>query len=69
MSATRPRSCALFEFAEKTCGGVDMVVSNASAAVFPEKSLDDWFANLRVDLLGTMYATRHGIEAMRRRGA
>lgn len=59
---------ALFEFAEDTYGGVDIVVNNASGAVFPERSLDDWFANLRVDLLGTMYATRYGIEAMRRRG-
>src|SRR5262249_25125186 len=42
--------------------------NDASAAVFPEKSLDDWFANLRVDFLGTMYVTRYGIEAMRRRG-
>ena len=59
---------ALFAFAEKTYGGVDVVVNDASAAVFPEKSLDDWFANLRVDLLGAMYVTRYGIEAMRRRG-
>jgi NAD(P)-dependent dehydrogenase (short-subunit alcohol dehydrogenase family) len=59
---------ALFAFAENTYGGVDVVLNDASGAVFPEKTLDDWFANLRVDLLGTMYATRYGIEAMRRRG-
>jgi NAD(P)-dependent dehydrogenase (short-subunit alcohol dehydrogenase family) len=59
---------ALFAFAEHTYGGVDVVVNNASLAVFPEKSLDDWFTNLRVDLLGTMYATRYAIEAMRKRG-
>jgi NAD(P)-dependent dehydrogenase (short-subunit alcohol dehydrogenase family) len=59
---------ALFARAESTHGGVDVVVNDASGAVFPEQSLDDWFANLRVDLLGTMYATRYGIEAMRRRG-
>ena len=59
---------ALFTFAESTCGGVDILVNDASGAVFPEKSLDDWFANLRVDLLGAMFATRCGIEAMRRRG-
>lgn len=58
----------LFTFAEETYGGVNIVINDASGAVFPEKSLDDWFANLRVDLLGTMYATRYGIEAMRRRG-
>jgi NAD(P)-dependent dehydrogenase (short-subunit alcohol dehydrogenase family) len=59
---------ALFAFAENTYGGVDVVVNDASAAIFPEKSFDDWFANLRVDLLGTLYVTRYGIEAMRRRG-
>jgi NAD(P)-dependent dehydrogenase (short-subunit alcohol dehydrogenase family) len=59
---------ALFAFAENSYGGVDIIVNNASLAVFPEKTLDDWFTNLSVDLLGTMYTTRHGIEAMRRRG-
>jgi NAD(P)-dependent dehydrogenase (short-subunit alcohol dehydrogenase family) len=57
---------ALFAFAENTYGSVDVVVNDASGAVFPEKSFDDWFANLRVDLLGAMYVTRYGIEAMRR---
>ena len=59
---------ALFAFAEKTYGCIDVVVNDASGAIFPETSLNDWFANLRVDLLGTMYAVRYGIEAIRRRG-
>jgi NAD(P)-dependent dehydrogenase (short-subunit alcohol dehydrogenase family) len=59
---------ALVAHVENTHGGVDVVVNNASLAVFPEKTLDDWFTNLNVDLLGAMYATRYGIEAMRRRG-
>ncbi|HEV3167179.1 MAG TPA: SDR family oxidoreductase [Isosphaeraceae bacterium] len=59
---------ALFEFAEQTFGGVDIVVNDASGAVVPETSLDHWFANLRVDMLGGMYGTRYGIESMRRRG-
>jgi NAD(P)-dependent dehydrogenase (short-subunit alcohol dehydrogenase family) len=59
---------AVFEFAHGTYGGVDIVVNDASGAVFPERSLDDWFTNIRVDLLGAMFATRYGIEAMRRRG-
>lgn len=59
---------ALFEFAHRTYGGVNIVVNDASGAVFPERSLDDWFANIRVDLLGAMYVTRYGIEAMRQRG-
>jgi NAD(P)-dependent dehydrogenase (short-subunit alcohol dehydrogenase family) len=59
---------ALFAFAESTHGGVDIVVNNASGAAFPEKTFDDALGNLRVDLLGTMYSTRHAIEAMRQRG-
>jgi NAD(P)-dependent dehydrogenase (short-subunit alcohol dehydrogenase family) len=58
----------LFAFARHSFGGVDIVVNNASGRVFPEKSFEDAFANLRVDLLGTMYATQHAIEAMRARG-
>lgn len=59
---------ALFAHAEHSYGGVDILVNNASALVVPEKTMDDWFANLRVDLLGAMYTTRYAIEAMRRRG-
>ena len=59
---------ALFAFVESSYGGVDVVVNDASAAVVPEKTFDDSFANVRVDLLGAMYATRYAIEAMRRRG-
>ena len=58
----------LFTRAEETLGGVDFVVNNASALVFPETSFDDAFANLHVDLLGAMLMTRWGIEALRRRG-
>jgi NAD(P)-dependent dehydrogenase (short-subunit alcohol dehydrogenase family) len=59
---------ALFAFAENAYGGVDVLVNNASGMVYPEQTFDDALANLRVDLLGTMLATRHGIEALRRRG-
>ncbi len=59
---------ALFEFSEKSHGGVDILVNNASGLIYPESSFDDSMANLRVDLLGTMHATHHAIEAMRRRG-
>jgi NAD(P)-dependent dehydrogenase (short-subunit alcohol dehydrogenase family) len=58
----------LFAFAQETFGGVDIVVNNASAMVFPETSFDDALANLRVDLLGAIAVTRHGIEALRHRG-
>jgi 3-oxoacyl-[acyl-carrier protein] reductase len=58
----------LFAEVEELLGGVDFVINNASAMVFPEKSFDDSFANLRVDLWGAMLMARCGIEAMRRRG-
>jgi NAD(P)-dependent dehydrogenase (short-subunit alcohol dehydrogenase family) len=57
---------ALVASAEAAFGGLDILVNDASLGVFPETSLDDWFANLQIDLLGAMYATRYGIEAMRR---
>jgi len=59
---------ALVAAAEERFGGLDVLVNDASIAVFPETSLEHWFANHEVDMLGTMYAMRHGIEAMRRRG-
>jgi NAD(P)-dependent dehydrogenase (short-subunit alcohol dehydrogenase family) len=59
---------ALVAAAETTFGGLDVLVNDASLAIFPETSLDDWFANVAVDLIGAMYAIRHGVEAMRRRG-
>jgi NAD(P)-dependent dehydrogenase (short-subunit alcohol dehydrogenase family) len=58
----------LFERVEAAHGGCDILVNNASGLIYPEQSFDDSLANLRVDLLGTMYATRYAIEAMRRRG-
>jgi NAD(P)-dependent dehydrogenase (short-subunit alcohol dehydrogenase family) len=57
---------SLFGFAADRFGGVDLLINNASVAVFPETSEEHWFANVRVDLIGAMYATRYGIEAMRR---
>lgn len=53
---------------EEKFGGLDILINNASGCAYPERSLDDWFANLQVDLVGTMYCVRYGIEAMRRRG-
>lgn len=52
---------------EDKFGGLDILINNASGCVYPETSGDDWFANLQVDLLGTMHCVRYGIEAMRRR--
>lgn len=57
---------ALVGSAVQHYGGLDVLVNDASSKVFPEKSLDDWFVNVGVDLLGAMYAVRHAIEAMRK---
>jgi len=60
---------ALIEFAEETFGGVDIIVNNASGPGYhPEVPLEYWFETVQIDLLGAMYGTRHGIDAMRRRG-
>ncbi len=59
---------ALVAFAEETYGGVDVLVNNASAPYPGQGLLARWFDAVQVDLLGTMYATWHAIDAMRRRG-
>jgi NAD(P)-dependent dehydrogenase (short-subunit alcohol dehydrogenase family) len=45
---------------------LDVMVNNASAKIVPEVTMDDWFGNLEVDLLGAMYGVRHAIDAMRK---
>ena len=52
-------------FAEKTFGGVSVLVNNASA---PHGGLEieTWMDSIATDLLGALFATRWAIEAMRR---
>jgi len=60
---------ALIAHAEATFGGLDILVNNASGPGFhPGEPLEYWFETVQTDLLGAMYATRHAIDAMRRRG-
>jgi NAD(P)-dependent dehydrogenase (short-subunit alcohol dehydrogenase family) len=59
---------ALFTFSEKTYGGVDILVNNASAPYALQGPLIGWFDAVRVDLLGPMHATLLAVEAMRKRG-
>jgi NAD(P)-dependent dehydrogenase (short-subunit alcohol dehydrogenase family) len=58
---------ALIQFAEKTYGGVDVLVNNASAPYHADAAPQHWFDALRVDLHGAMYATLHAIPAMHKR--
>lgn len=58
----------LVAFAEETFGGLDLLVNNASHPYPGQGLLSGWFEAVRVDLLGTLYATWHAIPAMRRRG-
>ena len=57
----------LVSFAEATFGGLHILVNNASAPHGGDR-LEEWTDTLETDLLGTIYATRWAIEAMRRSG-
>lgn len=58
----------LIGFAEKTFGGLSVLVNNASGPYRPAEPLEYWMDTVETDLLGTMYATRCAIDAMRRGG-
>src|SRR5215469_1414943 len=57
----------LIAFAEREFGGLDILVNNASGPFHPDEPLEYWSETVATDLLGTMYATRLAIDAMRRR--
>ena len=57
----------LISFAEERYGGLTILINNASAPHGGE-ALEEWTQALETDLLGTIYATRYAIEAMRRGG-
>ena len=60
---------ALIALAEKQYGGLDILVNNASGPGYhPEAPLEYWFETVQTDLFGTLYATRHAIDAMHKRG-
>ena len=64
--SVEPDVRALICTAEKRFGGADILVNNAGP-YFPE-AMGHWFETVQANLLGTMYGTLLGIEAMRRRG-
>jgi NAD(P)-dependent dehydrogenase (short-subunit alcohol dehydrogenase family) len=55
----------LVSFAETTFGGLSVLVNNASAP-HGNAEINSWIDAIETDLLGTMYATRWAVEAMRR---
>ena len=57
----------LVSLAESRFGGLHVLVNNASAPQ-PGDSFDDWLAPLQTDLMGALYMTRWGVNAMRRVG-
>jgi NAD(P)-dependent dehydrogenase (short-subunit alcohol dehydrogenase family) len=59
---------ALLAFADKAYGGVDIIVNNASFPYHPQEPFGYWRETIQVDLLGPLFATLHGLEALRRRG-
>ncbi len=59
-------------FAEKTFGGLDILVNNAANEIeppfFPDASADRWRRTLEVCLFGVMVATQQALKAMSERG-
>jgi NAD(P)-dependent dehydrogenase (short-subunit alcohol dehydrogenase family) len=59
----------LIESAERTFGGLAVLVNNASGPDFDAAGpLEHWSDIVQTDLLGAMHATRYAIDAMRRNG-
>jgi NAD(P)-dependent dehydrogenase (short-subunit alcohol dehydrogenase family) len=60
---------SLVAYTEKTFGGVDILVNNASGPGYkPGAPPEEWLATIDVDLLGAMYGVRFTLGAMKRRG-
>ncbi len=58
----------LIAFAERTFGGLTVMVNNASAPFHPDEPLERWADTVQTDLVGAMFGTRHAIDALRRAG-
>ena len=58
----------LVDFAHTTCGGLDVLINNASAPHPPVEGIAGWFSSLQTDLFGALHMTRYAIDAMRERG-
>jgi NAD(P)-dependent dehydrogenase (short-subunit alcohol dehydrogenase family) len=58
----------LIAFGDQQGGGTMVLVNNASAPFRPGEPLEHWMDTVQTDLIGPLHATRHAIDAMRRRG-
>lgn len=58
----------LIEFGEQTYGRVTVLVNNASGPFRPGDEAEYWADIVQTEFLGAVYATRYGIEVMRRWG-
>jgi NAD(P)-dependent dehydrogenase (short-subunit alcohol dehydrogenase family) len=58
----------LVAFAEKTFGGLDILVSNASGPYRPGIPVEEWYPAIQIDLLGAVYGVQFALPAMRKRG-
>lgn len=58
---------ALIAFADQRFGGTDILINNAGP-YFPGALLEKWTETIQANLMGTVFCTLHGVEAMRRRG-
>lgn len=59
----------LVSFAERSFGGLDILVNNASGPGYkPGAPPEEWLATIEVDLLGAMHGVRFALPAMRKRG-
>ncbi|HZR23757.1 MAG TPA: SDR family oxidoreductase [Vicinamibacterales bacterium] len=59
---------ALVDFAVTTFGALSILVNNASAPHAPVEGMAGWMESISVDFLGSLYATRYAIDAMREQG-
>lgn len=59
---------ALVAFAEQKCGGLDILINNASAPYRPGAPMGQWYDTVQADLFGAMYGVEFATAAMRRRG-
>jgi 3-oxoacyl-[acyl-carrier protein] reductase len=60
---------ALVAFAERTYGGLDVLVNNASGPGYrPGARIEESYDTIQTDLFGALYGLQYGIAAMKRRG-